>query len=220
MAFVQIIEMTTTKVPEIEEVMNGWMAATEGRRSARRSLLTKDRERPDTYVQVVEFPSYEEAMANSALPRDGGVRREAVGALRVRAYLPQSRRRSRRRAVANRIRQVRHASGGRTATAQEPEGYRTTSYGGSLRRCRFWPNGVPQHSSTITVRSRGHLIAPPEQVYARLAAQDHRRFIKTHTPLDGIPLDPQATYMGAGNNGPVSTAMASSFLNAAGTMGG
>ncbi len=68
MAFVQIIEMTTTKVPEIEGLMTGWMAATAGRRSARRSLLTKDRERPDTYVQVVEFPSYEEAMANSALP--------------------------------------------------------------------------------------------------------------------------------------------------------
>ena len=68
MAFVQVIEMTTTKVAQIEELMSEWVAATEGRRSARRGLLTKDRERPDTYVQVVEFPSYEEAMANSALP--------------------------------------------------------------------------------------------------------------------------------------------------------
>ena len=41
---------------------------TEGRRSTSRSLLTKDRERPDTFVQVVEFASYEEAMANSGLP--------------------------------------------------------------------------------------------------------------------------------------------------------
>ncbi len=32
-------------------------------------------------------------------------------------------------------------------------------------------------------------------MYARLAAQQHRRFIKTHTPLDGIPLDPRATYI-------------------------
>ena len=40
-----------------------------------------------------------------------------------------------------------------------------------------------------------HLIVPPEQVFARLTAQDHRRFIKTHTPLDGIPLDPRATYI-------------------------
>ena len=40
-----------------------------------------------------------------------------------------------------------------------------------------------------------HLITPCEQVYAELAAQEHRRFIKTHTPLDGIPLDPGATYI-------------------------
>ena len=40
-----------------------------------------------------------------------------------------------------------------------------------------------------------HLIVPREQVYARLAAQEHRRFIKTHTPLDGIPLDPRASYI-------------------------
>src|ERR1022692_2359371 len=40
-----------------------------------------------------------------------------------------------------------------------------------------------------------HLITPREEVYARLAAQQHRRFIKTHTPLDGIPLDPRATYI-------------------------
>ncbi len=40
-----------------------------------------------------------------------------------------------------------------------------------------------------------HLIVPREDVYARLAAQRHRRFIKTHTPLDGIPLDSRATYI-------------------------
>lgn len=40
-----------------------------------------------------------------------------------------------------------------------------------------------------------HLIAPREEVCARLAAQQHRRFIKTHTPLDGIPLDPRASYI-------------------------
>lgn len=39
------------------------------------------------------------------------------------------------------------------------------------------------------------LITPREEVYAHLAAQRHRRFIKTHTPLDGIPLDPRATYI-------------------------
>ena len=32
-------------------------------------------------------------------------------------------------------------------------------------------------------------------MYARLDAQTHRRFVKTHTPLDGIPIDPRATYI-------------------------
>jgi aryl sulfotransferase len=36
---------------------------------------------------------------------------------------------------------------------------------------------------------------PIEDVRARLAAQSHRRFIKTHTPLDGIPRDDRATYV-------------------------
>jgi hypothetical protein len=39
------------------------------------------------------------------------------------------------------------------------------------------------------------LITPREDVHARLAAQQHRRFIKTHTPLDGIPLDSRVTYV-------------------------
>jgi aryl sulfotransferase len=36
---------------------------------------------------------------------------------------------------------------------------------------------------------------PRSELFARLAGQEHRRFIKTHTPLDGIPLDPQVTYI-------------------------
>jgi hypothetical protein len=36
---------------------------------------------------------------------------------------------------------------------------------------------------------------PREEVYARLAAQQHRRFIKTHTPLDGVPIVASATYI-------------------------
>ena len=39
------------------------------------------------------------------------------------------------------------------------------------------------------------LIVPRDEVVGRLAAQRHRRFIKTHTPLDGIPSDPRATYV-------------------------
>ena len=40
-----------------------------------------------------------------------------------------------------------------------------------------------------------HMVVPLDFVYAQLAEQPHRRFIKTHTPLDGIPLDPRVTYI-------------------------
>jgi aryl sulfotransferase len=36
---------------------------------------------------------------------------------------------------------------------------------------------------------------PQVDVYASLEAQTHRRFVKTHTPLDGIPIDARATYI-------------------------
>jgi hypothetical protein len=39
------------------------------------------------------------------------------------------------------------------------------------------------------------LVVPRDELYARLAAQTHRRFVKTHTPLDGVPMDPRATYI-------------------------
>jgi aryl sulfotransferase len=41
---------------------------------------------------------------------------------------------------------------------------------------------------------------PREEVYARLEAQPHRRIIKTHTPLDGIALDPRARYIVTGRH--------------------
>ncbi len=37
--------------------------------------------------------------------------------------------------------------------------------------------------------------APAEEIHAIYAAQTHRRFIKTHTALDGLPWFPQATYI-------------------------
>ncbi len=43
-------------------------------------------------------------------------------------------------------------------------------------------------------------ISSREQVYALLAAQRHRRFIKTHTPLDGLPLDPRVTFIVTARN--------------------
>lgn len=39
------------------------------------------------------------------------------------------------------------------------------------------------------------LAEPEDEVLGRLAAQRHRRFVKTHTPLDGQPLHPAVTYV-------------------------
>ncbi|MFE3604082.1 sulfotransferase domain-containing protein [Streptomyces sp. NPDC059096] len=39
------------------------------------------------------------------------------------------------------------------------------------------------------------LFTPQEQIYAQLAEQEHRRVIKTHVPLDGLPLDPRVNYL-------------------------
>jgi hypothetical protein len=38
------------------------------------------------------------------------------------------------------------------------------------------------------------------EVFAELQAQTHRRFIKTHTPLDGLPNDPSVTYVCVGRD--------------------
>jgi hypothetical protein len=56
MAFIQIIEVTTTRPAELQELAEEWSARTEGRRTAYRSTLTADRDRPNTYVQIAGFP--------------------------------------------------------------------------------------------------------------------------------------------------------------------
>ena len=68
MAFIQIIEVETTRPDEVEALVSEWRAKTDGTRTAQRATFTKDRDRPNTYLQVVEFPSYQDAMANSQLP--------------------------------------------------------------------------------------------------------------------------------------------------------
>ncbi len=68
MAFIQVIELVTTRPDEVEALVTKWREATAGRRTAHRGTFTRDRDLPDHFVQIVEFPSYEDAMANSGLP--------------------------------------------------------------------------------------------------------------------------------------------------------
>ena len=68
MAFVQIIEFQTSRIDEFDALLDQWLAQSKDWRTATRSLRTKDRDRPNTYVQIVEFPSYEKAQENSNRP--------------------------------------------------------------------------------------------------------------------------------------------------------
>jgi hypothetical protein len=44
------------------------------------------------------------------------------------------------------------------------------------------------------------LTIPLDEVKASLEAQEHRRFIKTHTPLDGVPFDERVSYVCVGRD--------------------
>ena len=66
--FVQIIEMKTSRYDEVDKLTDEWRAQTQGRRATGRAMVTKDRDTPNTYVVVVEFPSHEAAMKNNDLP--------------------------------------------------------------------------------------------------------------------------------------------------------
>jgi len=68
MAFVQIMDMHTSKFDEIDALEREWRAATEGKRTLRRVLVTRDRDDAEHYVILAFFDSYESAMTNSDLP--------------------------------------------------------------------------------------------------------------------------------------------------------
>ncbi|MEU1679026.1 sulfotransferase domain-containing protein [Micromonospora zamorensis] len=63
--------------------------------------------------------------------------------------------------------------------------------------CALLVLGTPELPAPLNVLSPwlDWLAEPQDAVYDRLAAQPHRRFIKTHTPLDGVPLDPRVHYV-------------------------
>jgi len=66
--FIQVIEYTTTRFEEVDKLVDGWVTVTKGRRTATHAYTGLDRETPDRYIDIVVFPSYEEAMRNNKLP--------------------------------------------------------------------------------------------------------------------------------------------------------
>ncbi|WFF03160.1 sulfotransferase domain-containing protein [Micromonospora sp. WMMD964] len=63
--------------------------------------------------------------------------------------------------------------------------------------CALLVLGTPELPAPLNVLSPwlDWLAEPRDVVFDRLAAQPHRRFIKTHTPLDGVPLEPRVHYV-------------------------
>lgn len=67
-AFVQLIEFSTDRPQEWDPIVARWTKAIGAARTTRWSLVGADRDRPGRHVAVVEFPSYDQAAANSGHP--------------------------------------------------------------------------------------------------------------------------------------------------------
>ena len=81
MAFIQIIEMRTSKFGELQALGDEWEQATAGQRTARRRVLCRDRDDPGHYYNIVFFDSYESAMENSSLPGTQALSEKMAGLL-------------------------------------------------------------------------------------------------------------------------------------------
>jgi hypothetical protein len=68
MKFMQIIEYRTTRFDEVNKAVDAWLAQTEGKRTTGQGFTGHDRGEPGKYIDVIVFPSYEEAMRNNDLP--------------------------------------------------------------------------------------------------------------------------------------------------------
>ncbi|WP_019066756.1 ester cyclase [Streptomyces hokutonensis] len=78
MTFVQLIDCKTSRFDEMNRLMDTWVEQTKGKRTAGHSVIGKDRSDASHFVEIVEFPSYEEAMRNSKLPETDRIFREMV----------------------------------------------------------------------------------------------------------------------------------------------
>lgn len=63
--------------------------------------------------------------------------------------------------------------------------------------CALLVHGLPPFPEPLGRLSPwvDHLIEPRDELVSRLTRQPWRRIMKTHTPLDGVPIDPRVTYV-------------------------
>jgi quinol monooxygenase YgiN len=67
--FVQIMELDTSKIDEVDAQGRALAASLGSEFKARKATTAEDRERRGHYYIIVEFDSYEEAMQNSEDPK-------------------------------------------------------------------------------------------------------------------------------------------------------
>lgn len=68
MAFIQIVECRSSQPEELKKIDTEWRAATEGKRTLRRSITLVDHNDQSHFFILAFFDSYESAMENSNLP--------------------------------------------------------------------------------------------------------------------------------------------------------
>ena len=78
MTFVQIIDCRTSRFDDINRLMDTWVEQTRGKRTATHAVVGRDHSDASHYIEIVEFPSYEEAMRNSGLPETDKIFQEMV----------------------------------------------------------------------------------------------------------------------------------------------
>lgn len=72
-AFVQVIEFGLDDLEEWDKAADEWLRDIGPERTAQWFVLGSDRESPGTYVEFVEFPSYDDAMTNSKHPATAAI---------------------------------------------------------------------------------------------------------------------------------------------------
>ena len=78
MAFVQIMQLHTSRVDEMRAAGDEWDQATEGKRTVRRSFVCQDRDEPGRHFIIVFFDSYEDAMKNSSLAETDALAKKTI----------------------------------------------------------------------------------------------------------------------------------------------
>jgi quinol monooxygenase YgiN len=68
MTFMQVIEYRTNRREEVDSLFTDWLGATRGKRTVLSETHARDHDDPRHYIDIVQFPSYERAMANNDLP--------------------------------------------------------------------------------------------------------------------------------------------------------